>query len=218
MHRFFTSCIIVAALAAAACGDSDTTTTPTTSTPTAAITPGTTVYQLGQTQTFTLTATTTPANVTWVSNNPTVMIIDGSGNATALSVGTATITSTADGSLSATLAVQVVPTYQGNWTGTARILACTDVAGFLSAAYCSRNIGAVNTVTLTMTQSGSSITGSMTKSEGANLLNGTIGGTIGAAGDITMIGNLAGLANGSNLQLAVISWNSLADGANMAGT
>ena len=33
-----------------------------------------------------------------------------------------------------------------------------------------------------------------------------------------MTGALAGLANGSNLQLAVITWNSLADGANMTGT
>ena len=140
MHRFLRLCFIVAAVAASACGNSDTTTTPTTSTPTAAITPATTVYQLGQTQTFTLTASSTPTNVTWSSSDPSVMTIDGSGNATALRVGTATITSTADASLSATLAVQVVPTYQGNWIGTARIIACTDVAGFLSAGYCASDV------------------------------------------------------------------------------
>jgi Bacterial Ig-like domain (group 2) len=218
MHRLLTVCFIVAAVAASACGNSDTATTPTTSTPTSAITPATTVYQVGQTQTFTLSASTTPTNVNWSSSDPSVMTIDGSGNATALRVGTATITSTADNNLSATLAVQVVPTYQGNWTGTAQVIACTDVAGFLSAGYCARNLAAVNTVTLTMTQTGSSVSGAMTKSEGANLLNGTIGGTIGAGGDITMTGALAGLANGTNLQLAVITWNSLADGANMTGT
>jgi hypothetical protein len=218
MHRFLISCFVMAALAAGACSNNDTATTTTTPTATAAITPATTVYQLGQTQTFTLTATTTPANVTWASSNPNVMTIDGSGNATALSVGTATITSTADGNLSATLAVQVVPTYQGNWTGTATVLACTDVAGFLSAGYCARNVGAVNTVTLSLTQSANAVSGTITKSEGANLLNGSVGGTINAAGDITLTGNLAGLASGSNLQLAVISWNSLADGAVMTGT
>lgn len=219
MHRFLTSCIVIAALAGGACSNSDTPTTPTTpTTPSAAITPSTGVYQLGQTQTFTLTASTTPTNVTWASSNPNVLTIDGSGSATAVGVGTATITSTADGNLSATLAIQVVPIYQGNWTGTASVLACTDTAGFLAAGYCARNLGAVNTVSLTLTQNGNTVTGTIIKSEGANLLNGTINGTIGAAGDVTMTGTLAGLANGSNLQLAVISWNSLADGVNMTGT
>ena len=112
-------------------------------------------------------------NVTWSSSNPSVVLIDSGGNATAVAVGTATITATADNNVSATLAVQVVPTYQGNWTGTATVIACTDVAGFLSAGYCARNLAAVNIVTLTMTQTGSSVSGAMTKSEGANLLNGT---------------------------------------------
>jgi hypothetical protein len=218
MHRFLTSCAFVAALTAGACSNDDTASTTTTPTATAAITPATTIYQTGQTQTFTLTASTTPTNVMWSSSNPGVMTIDDAGNATAVSVGTATITSTADSNVSATLAVQVVPTYQGNWIGTATVLACTDVAGFQTAAYCGRNLGAVNTMTLVLTQSGSTISGTITKSEGTNLLNGTIGGTIGAGGDVTMTGTLAGLANGSNLQLAVITWNSLADGASMTGT
>jgi hypothetical protein len=219
MHRFLTFCIVIAALAVGACSNDDTTTTtPTTPTPTASITPAGTVYQIGQTQTFTLTATTTPTNVTWTSSNTAVLTIDSSGNATAVGVGTSIITSAADNNLSATLAIQVVPLYQGTWRGTARVLACTDVAGFQSAAYCARNVGAVNTVTLSLTQSGANVSGSITKSEGANLLNGSVGGTIGAAGDVTFTGTLAGLANGSNLQLAVISWNSLADGATMTGT
>ena len=218
MHRFLTCCIVIAALAAGACSNNNTTTTPTTATPTASISPASTVYQIGQTQTFTLTATTTPTNVIWTSSNTDVLTIDSAGNATAISVGTATITANADSNVSATLAIQVVPIYQGNWTGTARVLACTDVAGFLSAAYCARNLGAVNTVTLTLTQSGGSVSGSITKSEGANLLTGSIGGTIGAGGDVTSTGTLAGLANGSNLQLTVISWNSLANDATMTGT
>jgi hypothetical protein len=218
MHRFLTCCIVIAALAAGACSNNNTTTTPTTATPTASISPASTVYQIGQTQTFTLTATTTPTNVTWTSSNTDVLTIDSAGNATAINVGTATITANADSNVSATLAIQVVPIYQGNWTGTARVLACTDVAGFLSAAYCARNVGAVNTVTLTLTQSAGSVSGSITKSEGANLLTGSIGGTIGAGGDVTSTATLAGLASGSNLQLTVISWNSLANGATMTGT
>jgi hypothetical protein len=58
----------------------------------------------------------------------------------------------------------------------------------------------------------------MTISEGGNLLNGSLTGSIAAGGDAVMTGTLAGLANGSNLQLGVISWDSLADGTNMTGT
>jgi len=111
-----------------------------------------------------------------------------------------------------------VPLYQGNWTGTAAVLACTDVAGFLSAGYCARNQGGLNAITLSLSQSGATVSGTMLKSEGTNLLNGAVSGTIGAGGDLTLTGALAGLANGSNLQLTVITWNSLADGGNMTGS
>jgi len=219
MPRLLLPLIALVALTAVACGNNDTT-TPTTPTTTAnaAITPATTVYQVGQTQTFTMTASTTPANVIWSSSNTNVLTIDASGNAQMVGVGAATVNAAADNSLSATLSIQVVPIYQGNWRGTAQVLACTDVAGFQANGYCSKNLGTVNNVTLVMNQSGSNVTATMTKSEGTNLLNGTLTGTIGAGGDITMSGTLAGLAGGSNLQLTLISWNSLADGSNMSGT
>jgi hypothetical protein len=218
MRRFLAGGVIAAAMAAGACSGDNTATSPTTTTPAATITPATTVYQIGQTQTLTLTAQTTPTNVVWSSSNPNVITIDGDGNFTAVGVGAATITATADANVSATLSLQVVPIYQGTWIGTAKVLACTDLAGFLANGYCAKNLGAVNAVTLSMIQGGAGVSGTITKSEGANLLNGTLQGPIGAGGDITLTGTLAGLANGSNLQLSVISWNSLADGANMTGT
>ena len=58
----------------------------------------------------------------------------------------------------------------------------------------------------------------MTKAEGANLLNGNLSGAILGGGDLSLGGTLAGLANGSNLQLSLISWNSLADGTQMTGS
>ena len=58
----------------------------------------------------------------------------------------------------------------------------------------------------------------MTKAEGANLISGSVSGTTGINGDITLTGTLAGIANGANLQLALISWNSISDGTNMTGT
>src|SRR5206468_3330654 len=75
--------ILIAALGAAACSNDNTsTTTPTTPTAAATISPATGVLQIGQTQTYTLTASSTPANVTWTSSNTSVLTIDSTGNAT----------------------------------------------------------------------------------------------------------------------------------------
>lgn len=221
MTRTLLGLLVVAAAASlVACGSdtpsSPTTTTPTT--PTSAITPQITNIQIGQTQAFTLTAPTTPTTVTWTSSNPNVMTIDAAGNATAVGVGASTITGTGDANQNATLTVQVVPIYQGNWVGNATVIACTDLAGFSANNYCAQNLGVARRVTLTLTQSGLSVTGSMTKAEGANLLNGSLAGSILGAGDLSLGGSLAGLANGSNLQLALISWDSLADGTQMTGS
>ena len=174
------------------------------------------VEVVGQTQTFTLSATTTPTTV--ISSNTTVLTIDEGGNATAVGVGTATVTATGDDGQTATLAVQVVPVYQGNWVGIATAIACTELAGFIAVNYCAQNLGVSKKVTLALSQNGLSVTGSMTKAEGTNLLNGSVGGVINANGDITLSGTLAGLAGGSNFQLALISWNSIADGSQMTGT
>ncbi len=216
MHRLLVSCLLAAALTASACSNNDVT-APTTPAPTAAISPSDSVYQLGQTQTFTLTASTTPTNVVWSSSNPNVLTIDAGGNATAVGIGAATITATADSGLSAILSVQVTPVYSGNWIGTARVLACTEISGFQANGFCAANLGTTNSVTLILAQAGSSLSGTMTKSQGANVLNGTVTGAIGAGGDCTFTGTLGGLADGVNLQLSIVSWNSLADGATMTG-
>ena len=123
-------------------------------TPTSAITPATTALAVTQTQTYTLTATPTPTTVTWVSSNTNALTIDSGGTATAVGVGAATITATGDAAQTATLTVQTVPLYQGNWTGTATVLACTDLAGFTAAGYCAKNLGTTQQVTLSLTQSG----------------------------------------------------------------
>ena len=218
MNRLLALFLAAAAVVgASACSDNNSSTTPTTPTSTATISPATSVLQIAQQQTYTLSATTTPTTVTWTSSDPSVLTIDSGGTATAMKVGAATITATGDASQTATLTVQVVPVYQGNWAGTATVLACTDLSGFTSAGYCARNLGTVQPVTLTLTQSGLTLSGTMTKAEGGNLLNGSITGVVGIFGDITLTGTLAGVANGSNYQLGVVSWNSLATGSRMTG-
>ena len=217
MSRLFVACGLLSVLVFNACSDGDVSTTPTSPTSVASITPATTVLQLAQTQAYVLTATTAPTTTTWTSSNTNALTIDEAGNATAVGVGASTITATGDAGQTATLTVQTVPIYQGDWTGQATVIACTDLAGFATAGYCARNLGATQKVTLALTQSGLSVAGTITKSEGANLVNGTVSGTIAAGGDVALTGTLAGLAAGANLQLTLISWNSLADGATMTG-
>ena len=48
-----------------------------------------------------------------------------------------TLTST----LTATLQVQVVPSYQGEWSGTTMMTSCTDLADFQNGAYCAPRLG-----------------------------------------------------------------------------
>ena len=218
MQSVLRGLILMAAAAAMSCGgNTPSSPSSTTTAPTTAVTPLVTNLELGATQTFTLTASTTPATVTWASSNTNVLTIDDGGNATAVGVGAATITGTGDATQTATSTIQVVPIYRGNWTGNATVIACTDLAGFSASSYCAQNLNVSRKVTLTLTQTGLAVSGSMTKAEGTNLLNGTINGAILGGGDISVAGTLAGLANGSNFQLTLISWNSLADGTQMTG-
>ena len=219
MHDIFKLTAVLALLAAVGCGDS---TNPSPIAPTtagAAITPATTALMIGQTQVYPLTPSTATSVITWTSSNESVLSVDATGTATGLANGVSTITGSSDAGTSATLAVQVVPVYAGSWAGTTNVLACTDLAGFNSAGYCAQSQGATERWTLTLTQSGLLVTGTMTKSEGANVLNGTVTGAIGGSGDmIALRGTLAGFARGANLVLTPISWNALASGSNITGT
>jgi hypothetical protein len=111
-----------------------------------------------------------------------------------------------------------VPVYAGSWAGTSTVLACTNLVGFEAAGYCAQSL-ATERWTLTLTQSGLTVIGTMTKSEGANVLNGNVNGTIGGGGEIiALMGTLGGFARGANLVLTPISWNTLATGSGMTGT
>ena len=219
MHRFLLPLTVLSALLVVGCSkNEDLAPAVTAPTVVASITPTATVLQLAQMQTYTLSATNAPTTVTWVSSNTSVLMIAEGGVATAVGIGAATITATGDAGQSATLTVQVVPIYTGNWTGVAKVIACTDIAGFAANAYCTQSLGATQKVTLSFSQNGVLVSGTMTKQEGANSVNGSMTGTIGVAGDVTMTGTLAGVANGSNLQVVLISWNSLAAGTVMTGS
>jgi hypothetical protein len=209
-------------------GGCNKTTTPTSATTTTAsssstslIAPNTvTVLAIGQLQLYAYsTATSTDAVVAWTSSDSGILAIDNTGLATALSSGLATITGSLQDGTSSTLSVQVVPSYQGLWAGNATVIACTDLTGFTSAGYCAQVRGSVQQWSLTLIQTGLGLSGTMTKSEGSSVLSGSVTATIGGQGDIiALTGTLAGIANGVNLVVTPISWDSFSTGTTMTGS
>ena len=172
---------------------------------------------IGQAQPYAVANAKTDAVVTWTSSDPSILTIDSTGNATAMATGIITITATTDDGQTATLQVQVVPNYQGTWTGNVTNTACTDIAGFASINYCARGLGIAQPLTLTLAQSGLTISGTMVKSETGGAVSGNVAGVIGTGGDVTLTGTLAGVSNGANLTVTLLSWNSLAVNARMTG-
>ena len=220
LRRCACLCIVASLFMIEACSTSTaptsatTTTTPTTS----LITPATAALTIGQTQVYSYSTATSANTITWTSSNAAVLTIDGTGLATALASGVATITGALDTGTSSTLTVQVVPNYQGSWAGTSRVLECTDVAGFTSGGYCAQIRTSVQQWTLTLLQAGLELSGTMTKSEGSSVLSGSVTATIGGQGDIvSMTGSLGGVANGANLLVTPIAWDSFATGSSMKG-
>jgi hypothetical protein len=225
LRSFLTPCLT--AFLASGCGSNtpttpSTTTPPTTPTPTLSNTPATTVLMIGQTQTYSATKSdSSTETVTWSSTDSGVLPIDGDGNAVGLARGSVTITATStnDSTLTATLKVQVVPVYQGDWSGTTTMTACTDIGAFATNGYCSRRIGGGQRLAMSLTQSNLAITGTITKIEAGGQISGSVTGSIGTNGDITQLtGTLSGNVDGADLSVKLISWDSLATGTNMTGT
>jgi Bacterial Ig-like domain (group 2) len=220
--------LLVAGIAVAAtclgCSDNTPTTptTTTTTTPALSITPATNVLLIGQTQTYTSTnADSTTASVTWTTSDSGILSIDESGNATAIARGTATLTATSasDTTVAATLQVQVVPSYQGEWSGTTTMTACTDLADFENGGYCAQRLGRSQQLLMSLTQSNLGVSGPIYKTEAGGQVSGTVVGSIGANGDLVQLaGTLTGVVNGASLSSKLIAWNSLATGSSMTGT
>ena len=224
MKRLLSLCVVAAGLWTSACSDSSTPTTPTSTTTTTAtaalaITPSTGVLVVGQTQVFaTMNAASTVVVTTWASSDTNILTIDDGGNASALAKGTVSITAATDDGKSATQQVLVVPNYQGTWTGTTTVTACTDIAGFLSNNYCTQHLRTAERLTMVFTQINLAVTGTITRSEAGGQAGGSVTGVISTGGDLaTLVGALSGVVNGANQTVTLISWNALATNTNMTG-
>lgn len=211
--------VVTAAFSAGACGSTTTpSTTTTTVVPTLTITPTTGALMIGQVLAYSVTNAAATDVITWTSSDASILTVDSAGNATGIARGTATLTAASSGGQSATQQVQVVPNYQGTWTGKATMTACTDIGGFVTNSYCAKRVGASQTLTMQLSQISLAIAGTIALAEPGGQVSGSVTGVIGAGGDITtMIGTLSGVVDGANQTLTIISWNSLASGASITG-
>jgi Big-like domain-containing protein len=157
----FVSFSIVLGSLLSVCGDNltapTTTATSTSNTPTitlVGLNPSRveTMLQIGQTQAYQLSNSPSTTGVIWTSTDPTILSIDESGTATGLANGHVTLSAKSDTGQTAMLTVQVVPVYQGPWTGAVTITSCTALAGFVSNNYCSQVLGATQPFTMTLNQ------------------------------------------------------------------
>jgi len=176
---------IIAAFVVTACGGGDgsptpTTPTPTTPTATSLSISGTENLRTGQSQTYTATVALSngtsqaATNPTWASDNQSVMTITSAGQAAALTHGSSTLTATAQG-LSATRAVKVYHDYQGTWTGSYRIRVC-DEQGDFQRLFCGDLFarGTLLPLRITLTQPGSTASGTLELGTIVNTLSGGI--------------------------------------------
>lgn len=100
--------------------------------------------------------------LTWTSSDTSVLSVSATGLATAGRAGRVTI-GAASQSGSGSIALRVVPDYQGTWTGGISRPQITCSASS-TAAFCAPGVATAGTVTLTIAQVGDQLTGTLTDS------------------------------------------------------
>jgi len=181
---------------------------------------GTTV-KVGQSETFTATATysdnsTTTVSPAWSSDNVSVLTVDVTGKAKGLSSGLATIIATFEGR-TATRLLHVVPDYQGTWEGDYTVNRC-DVSGdFKGVGLCDGSdpirVGDLLPVQISMAQSGTQLSGTFAVGSFTGPLTGSIddGGTFNGTASLTFT------AEGLTFTTAVSPLTLRAEGERMTG-
>ncbi len=118
------------------------------------------VLRAGETEPLTVTSNGAPVSgVAWVSSDTSVLSVNAAGLASAGRAGRVTVTATA-GSSSGSLAMRVVPDYQGTWTGGIARLQLT-CAVSSTAPICAPGAVTSGTVELRIQQSGGQLTATL---------------------------------------------------------
>ncbi len=177
----------------AGCGkksSSPTTPTQTPTTSSVSITATTDMLKIGDAVAFTASATmsdgtTRTITPAWVSSSTAVVTVDAAGTVRGMGSGQATISITYD-SRQATQTIRVVPDYGGTWRGDYALVSCQAAGDFASAGWCDdAPVGSVEQLTMTLTQTRDSVTGTWTHSR----MTGATQGTIEVAGTLVLSGS-----------------------------
>lgn len=117
------------------------------------------VLRSGETMPLTVTGTTAGSPVTWSTSDSTVLAVSPTGIVTAGRAGRATVSATS-GNASGSLALRVATDYAGTWTGGVLHLQVTCEPGS-AAPVCVPGAPTGATLTLTLTQTGDQVTGTL---------------------------------------------------------
>lgn len=166
-----TSRLVATALAGLAflfAGCDNNSSTPTAPTGALQVTTTRTILRTGETLPLTVTGPggAPVTSGTWTTTDASVLTVSPAGIATATRAGRVTVTVTS-GNASGSLALRVVPDYQGLWTGgLARPqITCSPTS---TAAFCAPGAPTTGTLTLRVTQVGDQLTGTLVDSAEPN--------------------------------------------------
>jgi hypothetical protein len=151
------------ALLLAGC-DNDSSTPTSPSGATLQVTAARPVLRTGEVAPLTVTSSTGAPVTTavWTSTDTSVITVSATGTATAVRAGRVTVTAASGGS-SGSLALRVVPDYQGTWKGglTRAQLTCSPTS---TTPICAPGAATSGTLTLSVVQTGDQLTGVLTDS------------------------------------------------------
>lgn len=219
----FPLCLLpaLAVLAFVSCDGGDGgTPTSASSTPTAlSISPPTDFLKVGQTESFSAQASmsngsTQTVTATWGSDAPGVAAVESGGLIRGVSPGDATIWADYMG-IRATRRLRVAPDYQGNWSGSYRVLGCSATGDWRDEGMCGELdlVGEVLPLMLRLSQNRTSVTGTIAIGD----LMGDGSGDIGVSGILTLNGSVTFEEEGIRATITLADWSTTASGDGMTG-
>ena len=187
-----------------------------------AITPGTSMLRVDQTEVFTGTLTLSngqsqQAQPTWQSDNITVLTFEGGNVARGRSNGTATIIASSQG-VTATRLVRVFNNFHGTWEGDYVLRRCEETGDFRGLDFCDREdgfyVGEILPVAMILRQQADAITGDFHLGG----LEGTTSGAVGSNGRYTGVANITVTDDSATVAFAVQPLDLNVEGDRLTGT
>lgn len=145
----------------------------------------------------------------WSISPATVAAIDPEGRLTGFVPGSVTVTASYQ-AYSASIDVDVVNDYSGNWDGTYKVRECMRLSGG-GPSYCRFIIGISLPFAFVLSQQGKNVTGTLSfyDTEHRLLLTGSVTGTSHNSGSLAITGTVRSLSGGEQPEITTIpEWNS----------